>query len=38
MNRALDVPQLCTFMEAEGYVPPVYGNLAGGFGWAGWVG
>ena len=38
MNRHKDVPQLASYMESEGYVPPVYGNLAVSFGWAGWVG
>lgn len=38
MNRSKDVPLLCTYMEAEGYVPPVYGRVASEFGWVGWVG
>lgn len=38
MNRALDVPHLCSFMEEEGYVPPTYGNMAVQWGWAGFVG
>lgn len=37
-NRGLDVPQLCSFMENDGFVPPVYGQVGSNFGWAGWVG
>jgi hypothetical protein len=38
MNRAKDVPRLASYMESEGYVPPIYGELAMGFGWSGWIG
>lgn len=38
MNRSLDVPQLCAYMENEGFVPSVYGQIGSNFGWAGWVG
>jgi hypothetical protein len=38
MNRALDVPKLCSYMEQEGYVPKTYGDIGAEFGWVGWVG
>jgi hypothetical protein len=38
LNRMKDVPALCSLMEAEGWVPPIYGQLGVGFGWAGWIG